>query len=93
MTKKEFIDEMAKKAKVTKVDATKAYGAFLDTVSDYLLKGDRVTLLGFGTFSVQKRSARTARNPQSGAQIKVPAKKVVKFKAGAALSTKVAKKK
>jgi DNA-binding protein HU-beta len=93
MTKKDFINEMAQKAKVTKVDATKSYDAFLETVSDFLLKGERVTLLGFGTFNVQKRAARTARNPQSGAAIKVPAKKVVKFKAGADLSKKVAKKK
>ena len=93
MTKKEFIDEMAKRAKVTKVDATKAYDAFLGTASEFLVKGERITLLGFGTFSTQKRAARTARNPQSGATIKVPAKRVVKFKAGADLTTKVAKKK
>lgn len=91
MTKKEFADRMSEKAGITKVDAMKAYDAFLNVASDYLTSGEKVTLMGFGTLSVQKKDARTARNPRTGATIKVPAKKVVRFKAGSELSTKVAK--
>ncbi|MBK6641364.1 MAG: HU family DNA-binding protein [Bacteroidetes bacterium] len=63
--------------------------AFLNVTAKTLKKGDKVTLVGFGTFSVAKRAARTGRNPQTGKEIKIAAKKVVKFKAGAELSSKV----
>ncbi|MDR1006377.1 MAG: HU family DNA-binding protein [Bacteroidales bacterium] len=93
MTKKEFVDLMASKAGQTKVDATKSYEAFLATVSDLLAKGQNVPLIGFGTFSVVKRAARTGRNPHSGTTMKIPAKNVVKFKVGATLKERVGKKK
>lgn len=86
MNKGELIDAIAKDAKLTKVDAGNALNAFISNVSKSLKKGDSVQLIGFGTFSVSKRSARTGRNPQTGKEIKIAAKKVVKFKAGAELS-------
>lgn len=91
MTKQEFAAEMAKKAGMTKTDSVKAYDAFLEVTSDLLKKGEKVAFLGFGTFSLQHRAARMARNPKGGDQIKVPAKNVVKFKAGKALSDSVVK--
>lgn len=87
MTKKEFTDKMAEKTGLSKVDAQKAYDAFIGVTSDYLKAGERVSFLGFGTFSVQDKPARTARNPRTGATIKVPAKKAVRFKAGSELSS------
>ncbi len=87
MTKKEFTDKMAEKAGLSKVDAQKAYDAFIGVTSDYLKAGERVSFLGFGTFSVQDKPARTARNPRTGATINVPAKKAVRFKAGSELSS------
>jgi DNA-binding protein HU-beta len=80
---------MAEKAGLTKADAKKALDAFVDSTGEALKKGDRVALVGFGSFSVSKRSARTGRNPQTGKEIKIPAKKVVKFKAGSELSDSV----
>jgi DNA-binding protein HU-beta len=91
MTKKEFADKMATKAGLTKTDALKAYDAFLNVASEYLTSGEKVTLMGFGTLSVQKKPARMARNPRTGDSIKVPAKKVVRFKVGSELNSKVAK--
>ena len=91
MTKKEFADHMAEKTGMTKVDSQKAYDAFLAVASDYLKKGERVALLGFGTFALQHKDARTARNPRDGKSIKVAAKTVVKFKAGKALADSVVK--
>ena len=79
MTKKEFSDKMAEKAGLTKADAQKAYDAFLEVTSDYLKSGERVSFLGFGTFSVQQKEARVGRNPKSGEKINIPAKKVLKF--------------
>ena len=89
MNKAELIHAMAAEAKMTKVDTKKALEAFISTVSKSLKKGDRVALVGFGSFSVNKRAARKGRNPQTGKEIKIAAKKVVKFKAGAELSEKV----
>lgn len=80
---------MASEAKITKADAQRALEAFLNVTAKTLKKGDKVTLVGFGTFSVAKRAARTGRNPQTGKEIKIAAKKVAKFKAGAELSSKV----
>ncbi|HET6243922.1 MAG: HU family DNA-binding protein [Bacteroidetes bacterium] len=89
MNKAELIDAMAAEAKLTKVDAKKALDAFVTATSKSLKKGDRVALVGFGSFSVAKRAARTGRNPQTGKAIKIAAKKVVKFKAGTELAGKV----
>ncbi|MBR1770172.1 MAG: HU family DNA-binding protein [Bacteroidales bacterium] len=91
MTKKDFADKMAEKTGLTKVDSLKAYDAFLEVASDYLKKGEKVALLGFGTFSLQHKDARTARNPRDGKSIKVAAKTVVKFKPGKVLSDSVVK--
>ena len=82
MNKAELIHAMAAESKMTKVDTKKALEAFISTVSKSLKKGDRVALVGFGSFSVAKRAARKGRNPQTGKEIKIAAKKVAKFKAG-----------
>ena len=86
MNKAQLIDAIAHEAKLTKADAKKSLDAFVKTTTVALKKGDRVALVGFGSFSVAKRSARTGRNPQTGKEIKIAAKKVVKFKAGTELS-------
>jgi len=88
MNKKDIIDEVAKTT-CSKAEAGKAVKAFLETITKALKKGDKVTLIGFGTFSVVKRSARTGRNPQTGKAIKIKAKKVPKFTAGKALKDSV----
>lgn len=89
MNKAELIEAMANGAGISKADAKRALDSFIDTTSVALKKGDRVALVGFGSFSVSKRSARTGRNPQTGKEIKIAAKNVVKFKAGAELSDNV----
>ncbi|MFY8107690.1 MAG: HU family DNA-binding protein [Bacteroidia bacterium] len=89
MNKQDLIDSMAKAAGITKVQAQSALDAFMGSTQTALKKGDKVILVGFGTFSVTKRSARKGRNPQTGKEINIPAKKVVKFKAGAGLQAKV----
>jgi DNA-binding protein HU-beta len=86
MNKAQLIDAIAAGAGLTKADAMKSLDAFIKATTQALKKGDRVALVGFGSFSVSKRSARTGRNPQSGKEIKIPAKKVVKFKAGSDLA-------
>jgi len=86
MNKAELIDAMAGDAGLTKADAKKALDAFIGATTKALKKGDRVALVGFGSFAVAKRAARTGRNPQTGKEIKIAAKKVVKFKAGSELS-------
>ncbi len=86
MTKAELIAKAAKDAKITKAAAGKALNAVIDGITKALKKGDRVALVGFGTFSVSKRKARTGRNPQTGKPIKIAARKVAKFKAGSELS-------
>jgi DNA-binding protein HU-beta len=86
MNKAELIDAIASEAGLTKADAKKALDAFIGATTKALKKGDRVALVGFGSFSVSKREARKGRNPQSGKEITIPAKKVVKFKAGAELA-------
>jgi len=85
MTKAELIEKVAKEAKITKAAAGKSIDAIVDGISKALKKGDRVSLIGFGTFSVSKRKARTGRNPQTGKPIKIAARKVARFKAGSAL--------
>lgn len=89
MNKAELIEAMASDAGISKADAKRALDAFINTTSGALKKGDRVALVGFGSFSVSKRSARTGRNPQTGKEIQISAKNVVKFKAGAELSGSV----
>ena len=89
MNKAELIDAIASEAKLTKADTKKALEAFITATSKALKKGDRVALVGFGSFAVAKRAARKGRNPQTGKEIKIAAKKVVKFKAGAELAEKV----
>jgi DNA-binding protein HU-beta len=89
MNKAELIEAMASNANLTKADAKRALDAFIDTTSGALKKGDRVALVGFGSFSVSQRSARKGRNPQTGKEITISAKKVVRFKAGSELSDKV----
>jgi len=81
---------MAQAAGISKTAADSALNAFMDAVTDALESGDKVVLVGFGTFSVSKRKARTGRNPQTGKPMKIPAKKVVKFKAGTKLAQAVA---
>lgn len=86
MNKAQLIDAIAGEANMTKADAKRALDAFVTTTTGALKKGDRVALVGFGSFSVAKRNARTGRNPQTGKPITISAKKVVKFKAGSELS-------
>ena len=89
MNKSELIDAVADSAGLSKADATKAVDAFASTVTGALKKGDQVTLVGFGTFTVRERAARTGRNPRTGASINIPASKVPGFKAGKALKDSV----
>jgi len=89
MNKAELIEKIAGDADISKKQANAALDSFTEAVAKTLKKGAKVTLVGFGTFSVSKRAARTGRNPQTGAVIKIKAKKVAKFKAGATLSSKV----
>ncbi len=88
MTRAELVTIMAEEAEITKVAAAKALAAFEETVAGELQKNGKMALVGFGTFSVAERSAREGRNPQTGKTIKIPAKKVVKFKVGKALADK-----
>jgi len=89
MNKQELVAAMAEKAGLTKADSEKALNAFTASVADALGKGESVQLVGFGTFSVSARAARTGKNPRTGAKITIAAKKVAKFKAGKALADKV----
>ena len=91
MNKGDLIDKIAADAGITKASAGDALNSFMNAVKSTLQKGNKVTLVGFGTFSVSKRSARTGRNPQTGKEIKIAAKTVAKFKAGADLSDSAAK--
>lgn len=89
MNKSELVTAIAENAEITKASAEKALSGLLGTVTKSLKKGEPVTLVGFGTFSVTKRAARTGRNPQTGKAMKIKAKKVAKFKAGKKLSEAV----
>ena len=82
MTKAELVEFIAENADLTKADATRALEAMLDGVTEGLKKEGKVTLVGFGTFSAKKREARTGRNPQTGEEVKIPARVVPGFKAG-----------
>ncbi len=89
MNKTELIAAIAEKTELTKKDAEKALKAFTDTVTEELKKGEKVQLVGFGTFEVSERAAREGRNPQTGAAMKIKASKSPKFKAGKALKDAV----
>lgn len=89
MNKKELVDAMADAADISKADAEKALNGMLMAVSRALAKGDKVTLVGFGTFSTVKRTERRAKNPRTGAAISIPAKTVAKFKPGSKLTDAV----
>jgi len=82
MNKGQLVDAIASEANLTKAQAGDALNAFIDAVKGSLKSGDKVTLVGFGTFSVSERAARTGRNPRTGDTIQIAAKKVSKFKAG-----------
>lgn len=86
MNKTEFINAVAEKSVLSKVDAKKAVEAFVETVSSELKEGGKVALLGFGSFSVAEKSARKGVNPKTKQPIEIPARKSVKFKAGAELT-------
>ncbi len=89
MNKTQLVDAIAKKASITKVDAKKALDAFINVTGEALKAGDKIVLIGFGSFAVAKKPGRTGRNPRTGASIKIAAKNVVKFKAGAELNALV----
>ncbi len=83
MNKAEFITELSERTELTKADASRAYEAFVDLVKEELVKGEKVAINGFGTFSVRERAARTGRNPQTGETMEIAASKSVGFKASA----------
>ena len=89
MNKSELVAAVAEKAGLPKKDAECAISALTDVIADALKKGDKVQLVGFGSFEVSERAARTGRNPQTKEEIKIPASKAPKFKAGKALKDKV----
>ena len=91
MNKAELIDAMAAESGLTKADSKKALDAFVKVTQNALKSGDKITLVGFGTFSVSTRAARIGRNPQTGKELKIAAKKVVSFKVGKKLADKVNK--
>jgi DNA-binding protein HU-beta len=91
MNKGELVTKLANDAKISKASAEACLNSFMKCTEDTLRKGGKITLVGFGTFSVSKRAARNGRNPQTGKPIKISARKVAKFKAGKQLSTKVNK--
>ncbi|WP_305043481.1 HU family DNA-binding protein [Geoalkalibacter sp.] len=89
MTKADLVSAMAEKSGLTKAEAERALKAFTEAVEDALKAGDKVALVGFGTFAVGERAARTGKNPQTGKKIQIAAAKVPKFKAGKALKDAV----
>ena len=91
MKKVELIEAVAAKAGITKADAGRAVDATFDAIKCALVKGDKIPLVGFGTFAVSRREGRTGRNPQTGAEVKIPARNAVTFKAGTALKEAVNK--
>ena len=86
MNKGDLIEKVAQECDLSKAAAEKALNSVLGAITDAVAAGDKVTLIGFGTFSVSKRAAREGRNPQTGKAMKIPAKKVVKFKPGSKLA-------
>ncbi len=93
MTKAEMIDKIAKGAELTKAQAEKAAEIFMDSIVEAIKVGEKVTFVGFGTFTASERAERIGRNPQTGAEVKIPAKVAIKFKAGKAFQEAVQPKK
>lgn len=91
MKKSELVEAVAEKAGLTKADANRAIDAFLETVKEALVEGNKVPLVGFGTFQTTERAAREGRNPQTGETVQIAARTAVSFKAGAALKEAVNK--
>ncbi len=89
MNKKEFVEALASKTGKSKVESVEMVDAFLETISETLEKGDSITFVGFGTFEVRERGARTSRNPRTGEAIQVPATKLPAFKVGSRLRNAV----
>ena len=89
MKKVELVEAVASSTGLTKADALRAIDATFESITEALKKGDKITLIGFGTFGVSERKARTGRNPQTGAEVKIPARKAVTFKAGTQLKQTV----
>ena len=89
MNKADLVGKVAERTGLTKRDSEKAVNAVVDTISQALARGDKVSLVGFGTFEVRTRAARTGRNPQTGKEIRIPASKVPAFKAGKSLKDSV----
>jgi len=89
MKKVELVEAVATTAGLTKADATRAIDATFGAITKALKKGDKITLIGFGTFGVSRREARNGRNPQTGATVKIPARNAVTFKAGTQLKNEV----
>lgn len=89
MNKQELVSAIAEKSGLTKVDSEKALNGMIEAVKNSMSRGESIQLVGFGTFSVSERSARTGRNPQTGKEIQIPAKKIAKFKPGKALSESI----
>ncbi|NOU58357.1 HU family DNA-binding protein [Marinifilum sp. JC070] len=89
MNKQELVSAIAEKAELSKADSEKALNAMMDSIKESLVKGESAQLIGFGTFSLTERAARTGRNPQTGKEIQIAAKKVVKFKPGKAIDEAV----
>ncbi|WP_165835947.1 HU family DNA-binding protein [Marinifilum breve] len=89
MNKQELVSAIAEKAELSKADSEKALNAMMDSIKESLVKGESTQLIGFGTFSISERAARTGRNPQTGKEIQIAAKKVIKFKAGKAMDEAV----
>ena len=89
MKKVELVEAVAEKAGLTKADATRAIDATFEAITDALANGDKITLVGFGTFSVSKRAAREGRNPRTGETVQIAARNAVSFKAGSALKDSV----
>ena len=93
ITKSDLVDQLAKKLKMSKVKTADAVNLMIQTISKEVSKGNKVQLIGFGSFSSAKRAKRHGRNPQTGKKMTIPAKKVPKFSAGKALKDAVSKKK
>lgn len=91
MNKSELVSAIAAKTELSKKDAEKSLKAFIDVVTDELAAGGKIQLVGFGTYEVSERAARTGRNPQTGKEMKIPASKAPRFKAGKALKDAVNK--
>ena len=89
MNKEELVQEISKKANVTQTEAAEVLSSLVDTIQKTVAKGKKVTLVGFGTFEPRKRAARTGRNPQTGKELKIPAKTVPAFSAGKKFKTVV----